>query len=184
MAKDLAGTASGPSVGGLGPQAGWLWGLMWMVYEQLCRSWPHEVVFIPAGSGVCQDLPFGLLPVELIRSCSYTEASRWRYWFWCLSGKTPVQVNVRCCLWQALGHLLGATKWSTLVAAYSGPGCAWEGPSCLLKQPSISTAPGAGQQNAQGTLRFSSTSRLRLGSANDRATGGTWDLWGRFSVTR
>ena len=64
----------------------------------LCKGWPHEGEFTLAGYCACQDL---LLDLALMLS----EAGHHVCWFWGLLGGTLVQMNIRYCLWLAMGNL-------------------------------------------------------------------------------
>lgn len=76
------------------------------MYKLLYVSQPHELEFYAAGSGTCQYLPLVVLLVELIGLCYNVVSPVTR----CLLGRTLIQINVRCCLWPALGYLFGAIK--------------------------------------------------------------------------
>lgn len=97
--------------------AGWLWVLvMSTAYRLACWCQFYGMGFTPVWSGAYQDLPLGMLLVDLIWWGSFVVSScPLRYIVsGGLFGGAPVQGNVRHCLWPAWGYLLGSTEWSVV----------------------------------------------------------------------
>lgn len=144
----------------------------------LCEGWLHKMEFASRRSASCQDLPLGVLFMEMIRSCSIRfEFSHYICWFWGLLGGTLVQVKVRPCLWPVMGNLFWATKQFTIGSCLC---LAWvhiKGIKIHTKASYHQYLAGKDQQKAQGSPIHTTLSWLPVRLSHWQSLG-TQDVWG------
>ena len=151
-----------------GQPSGWLTviSMPTTVYKLLCRCWPHEVEFASERSGACWNLPFDMLLVKLIGSCSDV------LWSW------PLRMLVLEPLERDFGagkcQMLPVTSSGQSVWCYKAIHSVWLpllGLSVYRKDQAThqgvllpALGPGTGQQKSQGTLK-SASACLHLSTA-------------------
>lgn len=118
------------------------------------QEWPQTLLGLTSQSGIHASRALvAARPLFGHAVCGANWADHWVCCFYGLVGGTPVQPKVSFCLCPAQGHLVGASKWFTVVwCLCSVQSCVCE-PHYDQRFRAICARPLATQQNAQGILR-------------------------------